>query len=244
MSEGELQLVLRRGADRGLAEHGWLKSYHSFSFASYYDPAHMNFGELRVINEDRVDAGAGFPSHGHRDMEIVSYVLDGELSHEDSMGNKGIIRPGMVQRMSAGSGVTHSEYNHAADKETHFLQIWLTPAVRGLRPSYEDAEFSPASKKGTLRVVASPDGVDGSVTIHTNARILSGTFGEGDEGVSVALSPGRKAYVHLIRGRLSVNGVVLEGGDALKVTAPRGSFVTLDVGKGADAEVLVFDVTA
>ena len=202
------KVVLRRGADRGHADHGWLKSHHSFSFAGYYDPSHMSFGQLRVLNDDRVDAGSGFPMHSHRDAEIVSYVLDGELSHRDSMGNAGVIVPGMVQRMSAGSGVTHSEHNHAAGKTTHFLQIWLTPSVRGIKPSYEDARFDDAEKRGRLRLVASPDGVDGSVTIHTQARLYAGLF-DGEEAATVRLEDGRKAYVHLIRGRLVVNGVAL-----------------------------------
>jgi redox-sensitive bicupin YhaK (pirin superfamily) len=172
-------LQIRKGTERGHANHGWLDSYHSFSFGSYHDPAHMGFGPLRVINEDRIEAGAGFGTHGHRDMEIISYVLDGELAHKDSMGNGSVIRPGDVQRMSAGRGVTHSEFNHAADRQTHFLQIWIQPNVLGIEPGYEEKNFPEAEKRGRLRLIASPDGAEGSVRVHQDARIFAGLF-DGD----------------------------------------------------------------
>jgi quercetin 2,3-dioxygenase len=235
---------VRRSAERGLADHGWLKSFHTFSFADYHDPAHMGFGNLRVINEDRVAAGQGFGTHSHRDMEIVSYVLDGELAHKDSMGNgtpgganSGVMRPGDVQRMSAGSGVTHSEYNHASDRTTHFLQIWILPNQRGIAPSYEQKHFDDASKRGQLRLVASPDGHDGSVTIHADASIRAGLF-DGAEHTELAIAPQRLVYVHVVRGRIEVNGHALSAGDAAKFSAE----TKLRLDKGHDAEVLVFDL--
>jgi redox-sensitive bicupin YhaK (pirin superfamily) len=179
-------MTLRRSADRGRADHGWLKSFHSFSFADYYDPRHMGFGALRVINEDRVAPGMGFGTHGHRDMEIISYVLDGELAHRDSLGNGSVIRPGDVQRMSAGSGVRHSEYTHAADRTTHFLQIWIEPDVTGITPSYEEKHFDAAEKRGRLRLIASRDGADGSVRIHQDARLYAGLFDSGSTCTSPA----------------------------------------------------------
>jgi redox-sensitive bicupin YhaK (pirin superfamily) len=227
---------LRRAGERGYADHGWLRSFHSFSFADYYDPRHMGFGPLRVINEDRVRPGAGFGTHGHRDMEIVSYVLDGALAHKDSMGNGSTIVPGDVQRMSAGSGVRHSEFNHDAARVTHFLQIWIEPAVSGLAPSYEQKHFPPAEKRGRLRLVASPDGAEGSVLLHQDARLYAGLF-DGAERASLELAPRRLSYVHVARGRLKVNGEALEAGDALKSDAR--SLVLED---GAAAEVLVFDL--
>ena len=232
-------LSIRKSQDRGYADHGWLKSYHSFSFAGYYDPAHMGWGNLRVINEDRVDAGAGFGKHGHRDMEIVSYVLSGELAHQDSLGNIKGIPPGDVQRMSAGTGVMHSEFNHAKDQVTHFLQIWIEPNVTGIAPSYEQKAIPPEEKRGALRLIASPDGASNSVTLHADASIFAGLF-DGDERAELPLDPARKAYVHLVRGVLDVNGQHLEAGDALLLENENG--ITLS--QGSDAEVLVFDLAA
>ena len=230
---------IRKSQDRGYADHGWLKSYHSFSFAGYYDPAHMGWGNLRVINEDRIDAGAGFGKHSHRDMEIVSYVLSGELAHQDSLGNIKGIPPGDVQRMSAGTGVMHSEFNHAQDQVTHFLQIWIEPNVTGIAPSYEQKSIPPKEKRGALRLIASPDGARNSVTIHADASIFAGLF-DGDERAELPLDPARKAYVHLVRGVLDVNGQHLEAGDALLLEDENG--ITLS--QGSDAEVLVFDLAA
>jgi hypothetical protein len=228
---------IRRGDERGHARHGWLDSWHSFSFADYYDAEHMGFSALRVINEDRIQPGTGFGTHGHRDMEIISYVLEGALGHKDSMGTGSTIVPGDVQRMSAGRGVQHSEQNQAKSGVTHFLQIWIEPNVRGIAPGYEQKHFDAASKRGRLRLVASPDGADGSVTIHQDARLYAGLF-DGAERASHALAPGRKAYLHLVRGELTVNGAPLEAGDALKMTGV--SDVVLE--KGAGAEVLLFDL--
>lgn len=232
-------LQVRRSQERGYADHGWLRSFHSFSFAGYYDPKHMGFGNLRVINEDRVAAGAGFGTHGHKDMEIISYVLAGELAHKDSMGNVESIPPGEVQRMSAGSGVMHSEFNHKADETTHFLQIWIEPDVRGVEPGYEQKKFSEAEKRGRLRLVASPDGADGSVHMHADARLYAGLF-DGAESARVTLDPKRKSYVHLVRGELAVNGHPLAGGDAALIEDE--SELRLDSGR--NAEVLVFDLRA
>jgi redox-sensitive bicupin YhaK (pirin superfamily) len=230
-------IEIRRAGERGHAEHGWLDSWHSFSFAGYHDPAHMGFGALRVINEDRIQPGTGFGTHGHRDMEIISYVLQGALGHQDSMGTGSTIVPGDVQRMSAGRGVQHSEMNHDKAGVTHFLQIWIEPNVRGIAPGYEQKHFDAASKRGRLRLVASPDGAQGSVTIHQDARILAGLF-DGAERATHALAPGRKAYLHLVRGKLAVNGTALDAGDALKITGV--SDVVLE--KGAGAEALLFDL--
>jgi quercetin 2,3-dioxygenase len=226
---------LRRSAERGHANHGWLDSYHSFSFADYHDPKHMGFGPLRVINEDRVQPGKGFGTHGHRDMEIISYVLEGALGHEDSMGNGSTIVPGDVQRMSAGSGVRHSEFNHEKQGVTHFLQIWIEPSAMGIPPSYEQKHFGPGDKRGRLRLIASPDGRDGSVTIHQDALLYAGLF-DGAEKAKTSLKNG-KGYVHVARGRITVNGHLLEAGDALKTD---GGAIELKDGK--DAEVLVFDL--
>jgi redox-sensitive bicupin YhaK (pirin superfamily) len=230
-------LEVRRSHERGHADHGWLESYHTFSFADYYDPAHVSFGPLRVINEDRVQPGRGFGTHSHRDMEIISYVLAGELAHRDSMGNGSTIRPGDVQRMSAGRGVQHSEFNPSRTDLVHFLQIWIQPNVLGVEPSYEEKRFAPDEKRGRLRLVASPDGADGSVTIHQDARLYAGLF-DGDERAALAIAPGRRAYVHVARGSLSANGIRLRAGDALKLTDEAS--VTIDGGDGA--EVLVFDL--
>ena len=230
-------LQVRKSGDRGFADHGWLKSYHSFSFADYYDPNHMGFGPLQVINEDRVHPGRGFGAHGHRDMEIISYVLDGALAHKDNIGNGSSLRYGDVQRMSAGTGVMHSEYNHSATEPVHFLQIWIQPNVHGISPSYEEQHFEPASKKGRLRLIASSDGRDGSLRMHQDAAIYASILGDSDQ-ITYGLASGRIAYVHLIRGRLVVNGVELSGGDALKITDE--SVVTL--GQADAAEVLLFDL--
>ncbi len=232
-------LTLRKSQERGYADHGWLKSFHSFSFAGYYDPQHMGFGNLRVINEDRVAAGKGFGTHGHRDMEIISYVLEGELAHRDTLGNVKGIPPGDVQRMSAGRGVQHSEFNHAQDQTTHFLQIWIEPNVTGIAPSYEQKGFAEAEKRGRLRLVASPDAAEGSVLIHADARMHAGLF-DGAESANLALDPKRLAYVHLVRGELTVNGNKLLAGDAARLQGE--SKLTLADGK--DAEVLVFDLAA
>jgi len=230
-------IEIRRGSERGHAEHGWLDSYHSFSFADYHDPAHMGFSALRVINEDRIQPGTGFGAHGHRDMEIISYVLEGALGHKDSMGTGSTIVPGDVQRMSAGRGVQHSEQNHNKAGVTHFLQIWIEPNVRGIAPGYEQKHFDAAAKRGRLCLVASPDGADGSVTIHQDARIHAGLF-DGTERASLALAAGRKSYVHMVRGKLTVNGTPLASGDALKMTGI--SDVVLEMGE--KAEVLLFDL--
>jgi len=221
---------IRRAGERGHAEHGWLDSWHSFSFADYHDPAHMGFSALRVINEDRIQPGTGFGTHGHRDMEIISYVLEGALGHKDSMGTGSTIVPGDVQRMSAGRGVQHSEQNHNKAGATHFLQIWIEPNVRGIAPGYEQKHFDAASKRGRLRLVASPDGAEGSVTIHQDARIYAGLF-DGAERAA-------QAYLHLVRGKLTVNGTPLAEGDALKMTGV--SEVVLEKGEGAEA--LLFDL--
>jgi redox-sensitive bicupin YhaK (pirin superfamily) len=230
-------MTKRASLERGHADHGWLKSFHSFSFAGYYDPAHMGFGNLRVINEDVIAPGRGFGTHGHRDMEIISYVLSGELAHRDSMGNVVAIPPGDVQRMSAGSGVQHSEFNHAPDEKTHLLQIWIEPDVRGISPGYEQKTFPELDKRGRLRLVASPDAADGSVLIHADARLYAGLF-DGDESATLAINPQRKAYVHLVRGQLDVNGQTLEAGDALALQ----SQTQLTLARGRSAEVLVFDL--
>jgi len=227
---------LRRSAERGFADHGWLRSFHSFSFADYHDPRHMGYGPLRVINEDRVRPGSGFGTHGHRDMEIISYVLEGALGHQDSMGNGSTIVPGDVQRMSAGSGVRHSEHNHDKAGVTHFLQIWIEPAVTGIPPSYEQKHFRPEDKRGRLRLIASPDGAEGSVTLHQDARLYAGLF-DGAEHARHAFAAGRIAYVHVARGSIRVNGKTLEAGDALKTDA-----AALEFDQGRGAEVLLFDL--
>ncbi len=230
-------LTLRTSEQRGFADHGWLQSFHSFSFADYFDPAHMGFGPLRVINDDVVAPGRGFGMHGHRDMEIVTYVLKGKLSHKDSLGNGADILPGDVQRMSAGKGILHSEFNQGLYEPVHLLQIWIEPKDKGGSPSYEQKNFSEADKRGRLRLVASPDGREGSVTIHADARLYAGLF-DGAEAAELDLAPGRLVYVHLVRGRLNVNGHTLYGGDALLVQHEN----QLAFDSGADAEVLVFDL--
>ena len=231
-------MEIRRSQERGQANHGWLDSAHSFSFADYYDPAHMGFGPLRVINEDRVQPGKGFGTHGHRDMEIISYVLHGALAHRDSMGNGSVIRPGDVQRLSAGTGITHSEFNGSNDDRVHFLQIWIEPNVRGVRPSYEEKHFDDASKRGRLRLIASPGGREGSVSIHQDADVYAALL-DGAEAIEFALRDGRRAYVHVIRGEVLVNGEPLSAGDALKVWGVK----ELRLDHARDAEVLLFDLS-
>jgi quercetin 2,3-dioxygenase len=230
-------ITLRKAHERGHANHGWLDSWHTFSFADYHDPREMGFGPLRVINDDIVEPGQGFGTHGHRDMEIITYVLEGALEHKDSMGNGSIIRPGDVQRMSAGTGVRHSEFNPSRDERVHLLQIWIEPNLSGIAPSYEEKEFGVRDKKGKLRLIASPDGRDGSVTIHQDARVYAGVFEAGD-AVRQALDAGRRAYVHVARGAVIVNGEELKAGDGAKITGM--SEITLSDGK--DGEVLLFDL--
>ena len=230
-------IEIRKSEARGYADHGWLRSFHTFSFAGYHDPEHMGFGSLRVINEDRINPGTGFGTHGHRDMEIISYVLDGALAHEDSMGNGSTIVPGDVQRMSAGTGVRHSEFNHEKQAATHFLQIWIEPDVTGIPPGYEQKHFDAASKRGRLRLIASSDAREGSVKIHQDAAIYASVL-EGADRVVHDLAAGRKAYVHVARGKVTVNGQPLSAGDALKAHGES----RIDIEKGEGAEVLLFDL--
>ena len=230
-------LSVRKAEERGFADHGWLRSYHSFSFADYFDPEHVEFGALRVINEDRVVPGKGFGTHAHQDMEILSYVLDGKLAHKDSIGTGSVIEPGDVQRMSAGTGVRHSEFNPSADQTVHFLQIWIQPSERGIPPSYEQKHFDAEAKRGRLRLVASPDGRDGSVTIHQDAYVYAGLINAEESAVHV-LKSGRRAYVHVARGTIHVNGEALSVGDAAMLTGE--SEVRLE--QGHAAEVLIFDL--
>ena len=232
-------ITFRKSNERGFADHGWLKSVHSFSFADYYDPKHMGFGNLRVINEDRIAPGTGFGTHGHRDMEIISYVLSGNIAHKDTLGNVKGIPPGDVQRMSAGTGVQHSEFNHAPNETTHFLQIWIEPNVKGIAPSYEQKTFAEGEKRGKLRLVASNGAAQGSVKINADASLYAGLF-DGAESAELALNPERKSYIHLVRGELQVNGQSLSGGDAAMLSGENQ--LQLSAGKGA--EVLVFDLAA
>lgn len=232
-------ITLRKSLERGYADHGWLKSYHSFSFAGYYDEKYMGFGNLRVINEDRVAAGTGFGTHGHKDMEIISYVLEGNLGHKDSMGNVKGIPPGDVQRMSAGMGVQHSEFNHAEGQTTHFLQIWIEPNTKGIAPGYEQKTFADTEKRGKLRLIASNDGAQGSVTIHADAKIYAGLL-DGEEVATLALNPNRKIYVHLVKGELEVNGQKLSQGDAAMIESQS----SLELENGNGSEVLVFDLVS
>ena len=232
-------LSVRRSNERGYADHGWLQTFHSFSFADYRDPGHMGFGPLRVINEDRIAPGMGFGTHSHRDMEIITYVLDGELSHKDSISHgsaAAVIRPGDVQRMSAGTGVRHSEFNQSG-QITHLLQIWIEPNVRGIRPSYEEKRFAAEAKRGRLRLVASPDGADGSVKIHQDARLYIGTF-SGDESATLDLKKSRRAYVHVARGEIEANATRLLTGDAAKLEDAD----SIRLSNGHEAEILVFDL--
>lgn len=230
-------LTLRKSEDRGHANHGWLESYHSFSFADYYDPTHMGFGALRVINDDWIAAGMGFGTHGHSDMEIITYVLEGEIAHKDSMGNGSTIRPGDVQRMSAGTGVRHSEFNPSAVNKTHLLQIWIIPAAKGNAPGYEEKNFSREEKVGRLRLVASADGADGSVKMHQDAKLYVGLFDD-KQYASLELQKNRLCYVHLASGQISANGHVLRAGDALMLQDEE----LLSLAHGIQAEVLVFDL--
>lgn len=230
-------IQIRPAAERGHAMHGWLDSHHSFSFADYYDPAHMGWGALRVINDDRVAPGMGFGTHGHRDMEIVSYVLSGTLQHRDNMGNGTLIQPGDVQRMSAGRGVLHSEFNPSQTEPVHFLQIWIQPARRGIDPGYEQIRFDEGDKRGRLRVVASPDGRDGSVTVHQDASIHAGLFDAG-EAAEYRLAPSRLAYLHVVRGSVSLNGIALQSGDGARIHDEQDLHIA-----GIDGgEVLLFDL--
>jgi redox-sensitive bicupin YhaK (pirin superfamily) len=230
-------LQVRKSEERGNANHGWLQSKHTFSFGEYRDPEHTGFGPLLVINEDRVAPGQGFGAHGHRDMEIISYVLDGALEHKDSMGTGSVLHYGDVQRMSAGTGVRHSEFNGSASEPVHFLQIWIQPNVAGIAPSYEEKRFAPESKRAQLRLIASSDGRDGSVRIHQDAAIYATILNAGEQA-GHALEAGRSGYVHVVRGRVTVNGTALEGGDALKISNEAGVTLT----QPEDAEVLVFDL--
>lgn len=230
-------IALRKSEARGHADHGWLDTYHTFSFADYYDPAEMGWGALRVINEDFVQPGQGFGTHGHRDMEIITYILSGALEHKDSMGNGEVIRPGEVQRMSAGKGVMHSEFNPSPTEVVHLLQIWIEPAVRGIAPSYEQKTFPDDEKRGCLRLIASRDGRAGSVTIHQDAAVYASILAPGGR-LTHALGPGRRAYLHLVRGEATVNSTALRGGDGAKIADESA----LDILAQADAELLLFDL--
>jgi len=230
-------IQIRKSATRGNANHGWLNSMHTFSFANYHDPRYTGFGPLRVINEDKVIGGQGFGTHSHSNMEIISYVLGGALEHKDSMGTGSVLRYGDVQRMSAGSGVSHSEFNHSPDETVHFLQIWLFPDQQNIKPSYQETHFSPEAKRGQLRLIASPDGADGSLLIHQDARIFA-TIVDGAQTLRHTLAAGRGAYVQVARGTLQVNGITLEAGDAVQVTDESD----LVMENGVDAEILLFDL--
>lgn len=230
-------IKLRKSLDRGYADHGWLQSYHSFSFADYYDPQEMGWGSLRVINEDRVQPGKGFDTHGHRDMEIISYVLAGQLQHEDGMGNGTVIRPGDVQRMSAGTGVRHSEFNSSPDTPVHFFQIWIMPARDGIEPGYEQKYFADKEKRGRLRLIASPDGREGSVTIHQDAELYASLLGP-QEQISHRFAAGRLGYLHLIKGEVNANGNQLKTGDAAKIESEQELVITAT----ESSELLLFDL--
>ncbi len=230
-------ITIRKAHERGHADHGWLNTWHTFSFADYYDPEQMGFSSLRVINDDRVAPGAGFPTHPHRDMEIVTYVLSGALEHQDSMGNGTVIRPGEVQRMSAGTGIRHSEFNASANEEVHLLQIWIMPDRGGITPSYEQKFFDAAEKLGKLRLVASPDGSEGSVTIHQDSKLYA-TLIDFEHPAEHALPPGRRAYLHMARGSASLNGNALEAGDGARIESE--SKIRLE--SNSSAEILLFDL--
>jgi quercetin 2,3-dioxygenase len=234
-----MMIALRPANERGHANHGWLDTYHTFSFAHYHDPEHMGFASLRVINEDRVKPGQGFGTHGHRDMEIITYILEGALEHKDSMGNGSVIRPGDVQRMSAGRGVMHSEFNPSRSEPVHLLQIWIEPNVTGIEPSYEQTHFDERARRGRLCLIASGDGRDGSTTIHQAASVYAALI-DGNEAVTHRLAPARSAYVHVARGEITANGNRLTAGDGLKVTGE----ATIALEKGRQAEVLLFDLAA
>lgn len=230
-------LEIRKAADRGHAQHGWLNSHHTFSFAEYYDQQQMGWSHLRVINDDTVQAGQGFGTHGHRDMEIISYVLEGALEHKDSMGSGSVIRPGDVQVMSAGTGVRHSEFNHSRTESVHFLQIWIVPKFSGIKPNYQEKRYEAAQKRGTLCLVASPDGSNGSLTIAQDARIYAALL-DGAERIEHAVAPGRHAYLHVARGELTLNGLTLAAGDGVKIADE----TVLTLADGNSAEVLLFDL--
>jgi redox-sensitive bicupin YhaK (pirin superfamily) len=230
-------LTVRKAEERGHANHGWLDTWHTFSFADYQDPREMGFGPLRVINDDKVQPGQGFGTHGHRDMEIITYVLEGALEHKDSMGNGSIIRPGNVQRMSAGTGVRHSEFNPSRDKGVHLLQIWIEPKITGVKPGYEEKQFGPAEKKGQLRLIASPDGREGSVTIYQDAYVYASML-EDKDAVTHRLAPGRRAYVHVARGAVKINGTPLKGGDGVRIENES----SIELKDAREAEVLLFDL--
>ncbi|UVL82176.1 pirin family protein [Pseudomonas sp. B21-028] len=230
-------LTLRKAADRGIARHGWLTSFHTFSFANYRDLNQQGFSDLLVINDDRVAAAKGFGQHPHRDMEIFSYVLEGALEHKDTLGTGSVIRPGDVQLMSAGSGVAHSEFNHSADEPVHFLQIWIVPNVSGAKPRYQQEHFSTGQKRGRLQLIISPDGADGSLEVRQDARVYAGLF-DGNESATLTLAPHRYAYVHVARGNVELNGVSLQEGDGVRVREEQ----VLTLSNGQDAEVLVFDL--
>ncbi len=230
-------LDIRKAADRGVADHGWLSSRHTFSFANYYDPKQVGFSDLLVINDDRVAPAQGFGKHPHRDMEIFSYVLEGALEHKDTMGTGSVIEPGDVQLMSAGRGVAHSEFNHSPTSPVHFLQIWIVPNQTGIAPEYQQQHFTPEEKRGRLRLIISPDGAENSLHIHQDARVYAGLF-DGDESATLTLAPNRYAYVHVARGSVSVNGVALGEGDGVRVRDE----TALTLSNGTDAEVLVFDL--
>ena len=230
-------LELRKAVDRGVADFGWLNSHHTFSFGHYHDPQQVGFSDLLVINDDRVTPGMGFGTHPHRDMEIFSYVLEGALEHKDSMGTGSVIRPGDVQMMSAGSGITHSEFNHSREEGVHFLQIWIVPDRMRVTPRYQQKQFSVADKRGRLRLIISPDGAGGSLGVYQDARVFAGLF-DGSERAELELAPQRYAYIHVARGAVRVNGVMLEAGDGARIRdEPRMSFED-----GQDAEVLLFDL--
>ena len=230
-------ITIRKAHDRGHADHGWLNTYHTFSFANYYDPQHMGFRDLRVINEDRVQPGMGFPTHPHQDMEIISYVLEGALEHKDSMGNGSVILPGEVQRMSAGTGITHSEYNHSKTEPVHFLQIWILPSIKGVTPSYEQKAYPEEEELGNLRLVASQDGREGSVTIHQDVNLYATILESGEELIHI-IPLGRHAWIQVARGRLLVNGIELEQGDGASISHEDKVVVT-----GQDkTDILLFDL--
>jgi redox-sensitive bicupin YhaK (pirin superfamily) len=230
-------LTIRKAAERGHANHGWLDSFHTFSFADYYDPRHMGFGALRVINDDTVQGGQGFPTHSHRDMEIMTYVLEGALEHKDSTGTGAVIRPGDVQVMSAGTGVRHSEFNASRDEPVHFLQIWIVPKFTGAKPRYQQKFFGEPEKRGRLRLIASPDGAEGSLTIGEDARVHAGLL-TGAEGAGHRLAEGRRAYVHVARGEVNLNGARLTAGDGAAIESDK----ELSFAQGKDAEILLFDL--
>ncbi|GFM88123.1 quercetin 2,3-dioxygenase [Pseudomonas cichorii] len=230
-------LTLRKASERGAANHGWLKSFHTFSFANYYNPLEQGFSDLLVINDDRVAAGKGFGQHPHRDMEIFSYVLEGALEHKDTLGTGSVIRPGDVQLMSAGSGVAHSEFNHSKSEQVHFLQIWIVPNVAGAEPNYQQEHFSPEQKRGRLQLIISPEGNDGSLKVRQDARVYAGLF-DGDETASLKLAADRHAYVHVARGSVVLNGERLGEGDGVRLRNEQ----LIQLSEGVDAEVLVFDL--